>query len=54
LSVSAQSCSKHVDDSNKHIVEEIVRQFVYLPELYEYAQSEKKKSVRFTRRCRTQ
>jgi len=29
----AQSCSKHVEDSNKHIIEEIVRQVGYLPEL---------------------
>jgi hypothetical protein len=39
----AQSCSKHVEHSYKHIVEEIVRQFGYLPELYEDARSEKKK-----------
>ena len=31
----AQSCSKHVEDSNKHIIEEIVRQVGYQPELYE-------------------
>jgi len=37
----AQSCSKHVEDSNKHIMEEIVRQVGYLPELYEDARSEK-------------
>jgi hypothetical protein len=30
----AHSCSKHVEDSNKHIIEETVRQFGYLPELY--------------------
>jgi len=24
---------KHVEDSNKHIIEEIVRQFGYLPDL---------------------
>ena len=36
----AQSCSKHVEDSNKHIIEEIVRQFGYLSELYEDARSE--------------
>ena len=29
----AQICWKHVDDSNKHIIEEIVRQVGYLPEL---------------------
>jgi hypothetical protein len=28
----AHSCSKHVEDSNKRIIEEIVRQFGYLPE----------------------
>jgi len=28
----AHSCSKHVEDSNKHIIEEIVRQVDYLPE----------------------
>jgi len=28
----AQSCSKHVEDSNKDIIKEIVRQFGYLPE----------------------
>jgi hypothetical protein len=37
----AQSCSKHVEDSNKHIIEEIVRQVGYIPELYEDAWSEK-------------
>jgi len=37
----AQSCSKHVEDSNKHIIEEFVRQVGYLPELYEDARSEK-------------
>jgi hypothetical protein len=30
----------HVEDSNKHIIEEIVRQVGYLPELYEDAWSE--------------
>ena len=35
------SCSKHVEDSNKRIIEEIVRQVGYLPELYEDARSEK-------------
>ena len=28
-----QSCSKHVEDSNKHIIEDIVRQVGHLPEL---------------------
>jgi len=37
----AQSCSKHVEDSNKRIIEEIVRQVGYLPELYEDALSER-------------
>ena len=37
----AQSCSKHAEDSNKHIIEETVRQVGYLPELYEDARSEK-------------
>jgi hypothetical protein len=36
-----QSCSKHVGDSNKHIIEEIVRQVGHLPELYENERSEK-------------
>jgi len=39
----AQSCSKHVQDSNKHIIEEIVRQICHLPELYEDTRSEKYK-----------
>jgi len=30
-----------VEDSNKRIIEEIVRQIDYLPELYEDARSEK-------------
>ena len=30
----AQSCSKHVEDSNKHIIEEIVRQVGRLPDSY--------------------
>ena len=30
----ARGCSKHVEDSNKHIIEETVRQVGYLPELY--------------------
>ena len=29
----AQSCSKHEKDSNKHIIEEIVRQVGHLPDL---------------------
>jgi len=37
----AQSCSKHVEDSNKRVIQEIVRQAGYLPELYEDARSEK-------------
>jgi len=37
----AHSCSKHVEDSNKHIIEEIVCQVGHLPELYEDARSEK-------------
>jgi hypothetical protein len=37
----AQSRSKHVEGSNKHIIEEIVRQVGHLPELYEDARSEK-------------
>ena len=37
----AKSCLKHVEDSNKHIIEEIVHQVGHLPELYEDAQSEK-------------
>jgi len=39
----AQSCSKHVEDSNKHIIEETMRQVGYLPELYEDIQLEKYK-----------
>jgi hypothetical protein len=41
----AHSCSKHVGDSNKHIIEEIVHQVGYLPELYEDARSEKYKII---------
>ena len=37
----AHSCLKRVEDSNKRIIEEIVRQIVYLPELNEDARSEK-------------
>ena len=33
--VEAHSCSKHVEDSYEHIIEEIVRQVGYLPELRE-------------------
>jgi hypothetical protein len=33
----------NVEDSNKHIIEEIVRQVGHLPELYEDARSEKYK-----------
>jgi len=32
---------KHVEDSNKHIIEEILLQVGHLPELYEDARSEK-------------
>jgi hypothetical protein len=32
---------KHVEDLNKHVIEEIVPQDGHLPELYEDAQSEK-------------
>jgi hypothetical protein len=28
----AQGCSKHAEDSNKHIIEEIVPEVGYLPE----------------------
>jgi len=38
-----QSCSKHVEDSNKHIIVEILRQVGHLPELYEDARPEKYK-----------
>ena len=41
----AQGCSKHVEDSNKHIIEEIVRQVGCLPELYEDARLEKYKKL---------
>jgi hypothetical protein len=37
----AYSCSKHVEDSNKRIIEETVSQVGHLPELYEDARSEK-------------
>jgi len=37
----ARSFSKHVEDWNKYIIEEIMCQVVYLPELYEDAWSEK-------------
>jgi len=43
---------KHVEDSNKHIIEEIVRQVDYIPELYEDARSEKyKNSHNFVIHC---
>jgi len=32
----SHSCSKHVEDSNKHVIEEIVRQDGYLSELHSY------------------
>jgi len=32
---------KHLEDSNKHIIEEIVRQVGYIPELYKDARSER-------------
>jgi len=35
----AQSCSKHVEDLNKHSIEEIVHQVGHLPELNEDARS---------------
>jgi hypothetical protein len=44
----AQSCSKHVMESNKHIIEEIVSQVGHLPELYEDARSEKYNTLIFT------
>jgi hypothetical protein len=37
------SCSKHVEDSVKHITEETVHEVGYLPELYEDVWSEKYK-----------
>jgi hypothetical protein len=43
LETWAQSSSKHVEDSNKHIIEEIVHQVGHLPELYKNAWSEKYK-----------
>jgi len=46
----AQSCSKHVEDSNKHIIEEIVRQGGHLPELYQDARSEKYKILYYMSR----
>ena len=39
----AQGCSKHVEDSNNHTIEETVHQVGFLPELYEDARSEKYK-----------
>jgi hypothetical protein len=44
----AHSCSKHVEDSNKHIIEETVHQIGHLPELYEDARSEKYKTAAVT------
>jgi hypothetical protein len=38
----ARSCSKHADDSNKHIIDEIEGQVGHLPELYEDARSGEK------------
>ena len=40
--INTHSRPKHVEDSNKHITEEIVRHVGYLPELYENARSENK------------
>jgi hypothetical protein len=39
----AQCCSKHIEDSNKHIIKKIVHQVGNHPELYEDARSEKYK-----------
>jgi hypothetical protein len=39
----AHSCSKHVVDSNKRIIEETVRQVGHIPKLYEDARSKKYK-----------
>jgi hypothetical protein len=39
----AQSCSRHVEDSNKHIIEEIRVKLVTYQKLYEDTQSEKYK-----------
>jgi len=36
---------KHVEDSNKHIIEDIVHRVGRLPELYEDARSEKCKKL---------
>ena len=33
INTIVRGCSKHVEDSNKHIIEETVRQVGYLPEL---------------------
>jgi hypothetical protein len=38
----AQSCSKHIEDSNKHNVEVIVPQVGYLPEFEPYLRLYKK------------
>ena len=43
INAVVRGCSKHVEDSDKHIIEEIVRQAGYLPELYEDIRSEKYK-----------
>jgi len=43
--MSTHRCSKHVEDSNKHTIEETVRQVGYLPELYEDARPEKYKNI---------
>jgi len=39
---------KHVGDSNKRVIEEIVRQVGYLPELYEDVRSEKYEKTKFS------
>ena len=49
--VWAHNSSKHVENSNKHIIEEIMRQVGYLPELYEIARSEKNFSFFFCYLC---
>jgi len=47
----AHSCSKHVEYSNKHIIEETVRQVGYLPELYKDARSEKYLKKKRIKKC---
>jgi predicted AAA+ superfamily ATPase len=42
---------QHVEDSNKHIIEEIVHQVAHLPELYEDAKSQKYKIEIFWSTC---